>query len=280
MDTNNMPRILMADDNHEIREVVNILLSGEGYRVDEAADGREALEKIRSNPYDLVILDVMMPNMNGYQACMEIRKSSNTPILFLSAKSQVEDKTLGFSSGGDDYLPKPFSYQELLSRVKALIRRYQVYKGKDEATGEHGADASPQQEMPGEGNGQGSSGIVPSADGRGTGFGQYQRGREEPEKAILLPGIQIYENQGRVLLEGEEVELTDIEFSILCLLGKHRGQIFPIQHLYECIWEEEYYYGASNTVMVHIRNLRGKIEKDPHNPKIIKNVWGKGYRCE
>ena len=248
MDTGNASRILMVDDNQEIREVVNILLSGEGYVVDEAGNGREALEKIRADDYDLVILDVMMPGMNGYQACMEIRKSKNTPILFLSAKSQVEDKTLGFSSGGDDYLPKPFSYQELLSRVKALIRRYQVYKGKEEEGQEEAAEAHKEQ--------------------------------TDKEKAIVLPRLKIYENQGKVLLEGKEIELTDIEFAMLCLLGKHRGQIFSVQHLYESIWEEDYYYGASNTVMVHIRNLRGKIEEDPHNPKIIKNVWGKGYRCE
>ena len=141
-----------------------------------------------------------------------------------------------------------------------MIRRYQVYKGKDEAAA-----------------GEGSQKQHASA---GAGPVQETSGRGDSETAILLPGIQIYETQGRVLLEGKEVELTDIEFSILCLLGKHRGQIFPIQRLYEHIWEEEYYYGASNTVMVHIRNLRGKIEKDPHNPKIIKNVWGKGYRCE
>lgn len=245
MGTDNMSWILMVGDNQEIREVVNILLSGEGFRVDEASNGREALGKIQEREYDLVILDVMMPEMNGYQVCMEIRKNKNTPILFLSARSQVEDKTLGFSSGGDDYLPKPFSYQELLSRVKALLRRYQVYQGKD-AT-DRGDVA------PGEGN----------------------RGN-----LISLPGIQIQEDQGIVLLDGEEIELTDIEFEILCLLAKHRGQIFSVQHLYESIWEEAYYYGASNTVMVHIRNLRGKIEKDPHNPKIIKNVWGKGYRCE
>lgn len=244
---NEISRILMVDDNHEIREVVNILLSGEGYEVEEASDGAEALQKVQENTYDLVILDVLMPNMNGYQTCMEIRKDSNTPILFLSAKSQVEDKTLGFSSGGDDYLPKPFSYQELLSRVKALIRRYQIYKGKE---GTEGEDS------------------------------QLQKRGQTVEQVISLPGIKIYESQKKVLLEGEEVELTEIEFAILCLLGKHRGQIFSVQHLYESIWEEPYYYGASNTVMVHIRNLRSKMEKDPHNPQIIKNVWGKGYRCE
>ena len=135
LEINGIPRILMVDDNQEIREVVNILLSGEGYQVDEASNGREALAAIQAKEYDLVILDVMMPNMNGYQVCMEIRKNNNTPILFLSARSQVEDKTLGFSSGGDDYLPKPFSYQELLSRVKALIRRYQVYQGKNAGSG-------------------------------------------------------------------------------------------------------------------------------------------------
>ncbi|MDE7435430.1 MAG: response regulator transcription factor [Lachnospiraceae bacterium] len=244
MSTSESARILVVDDNHEIREVVNILLSGEGYEVEEASDGSRALEMLREHSYDLVILDVMMPHMNGYQTCMEIRKANNTPILFLSARSQVEDKTLGFSSGGDDYLPKPFSYQELLSRVKALIRRYQIYKGKEEA----GAKTAEE--------------------------------KTETEQIIVLPGIKIYEKQGKVLSEGREVELTDLEFAILCLLAKHRGQIFPAQHLYESIWDEPYYYGASNTVMVHIRHLREKLEKDPHNPKIIKNVWGKGYRCE
>lgn len=246
-------KILMVDDNQEIREVVNILLTGEGYEVEEASDGIQALEKIRENSYDLVILDVMMPKLNGYQTCMEIRKSSNSPILFLSARSQVEDKTLGFSSGGDDYLPKPFSYQELLSRVKALMRRYQIYKGKEES-----------------GKGDCAQEEKSETDGR----------RNQKETIIVLPGIKIYEESERVLLNEKEIELTDIEFSILCLLGKNRGQIFSAQHLYESIWEEPYYYGASNTVMVHIRNLRGKIEKDPHNPQIIRNIWGKGYRCD
>lgn len=248
MNGNETPRILIVDDNPEIREVVNILLAGEGYQVEEASNGTQALDKIKENSYDLVILDVMMPQMNGYQTCMEIRKNNNTPILFLSARSQVEDKTLGFSSGGDDYLPKPFSFQELLSRVKALIRRYQVYQGKEAA--------------------------------KGSQEGSRPREAKGEEQVISLPGIQIYGQQERVLADGKELDLTDLEFAILYLLASHRGQIFSARHLYESVWEEEYYYGASNTVMVHIRNLRGKIEQDPHNPRIIKNVWGKGYRCE
>ncbi len=243
MNQRKMSRILMVDDNPEIREVVNILLSGEGYQMEEAADGLQALEKLSQSSFDLIILDVMMPNLGGYQTCVEIRKISNAPVLFLSARSQVEDKTLGFSSGGDDYLPKPFSYQELLSRVKALMRRYQVYQGKEY---------------------------------------QQQETQAEPkeEPVIAFSGIEIQEKQQRVLQNGKELDLTHLEFAILCLLGKNQGQIFSAQHLYESVWQEPYYYGAANTVMVHIRNLRRKIEKDPKNPKLIKNVWGKGYRCE
>lgn len=244
-------RILIVDDNSEIREVINILLSGEGYEVEEAGDGVSALEKIQKENYDLIILDVMMPGLNGYQTCMEIRKNSNAPVLFLSARSQVEDKTMGFSSGGDDYLPKPFSYNELVGRVKALMRRYQVYKGKEEG-------GETEQE-----NRNGKS-----------------EWKDKKEKVIELPGLRIEENWQRVIREGREIELTDMEFSILCLLAENRGQIFSVQRIYESVWQEDYYYGAANTVMVHIRNLRNKIEQDAHNPKIIKNVWGKGYRCE
>lgn len=257
LDMSNMKesKILLVDDNEEIREVVNILLSGEGFWVEEASDGMKALKKIQTESYDLVILDVMMPGLNGYQTCLEIRKFSNAPILFLSARSQVEDKTLGFSSGGDDYLPKPFSYQELLSRVKALIRRYQVYQGKihdeqKEAESNHYSESS-----------------------------NMASKQQEADNVITLSGLKIYQQQGRVLQNGQELELTDLEFAILCLLGENRGQIFSAQHLYESVWQEPYYYGAANTVMVHIRNLRRKIEEDPHEPKIIKNVWGKGYRC-
>lgn len=118
----------------EIREIIEILLTGEGFAVDQAGDGTQALAMLKEKHYDLIILDIMMPGMNGYQTCLEIRKLTNAPILFLSARTKDSDKTLGFSSGGDDYLAKPFSYPELISRVKALIRRYQVYKGKDEET--------------------------------------------------------------------------------------------------------------------------------------------------
>ena len=124
-------RILIVDDNLEIREIIHVLLGGEGFEIEEAGDGTEALDAIRKNSFDLIILDIMMPGLNGYQTCLEIRKLSNAPILFLSARTKESDKTLGFSSGGDDYLEKPFSYNELISRSKALIRRYQVYKGKD-----------------------------------------------------------------------------------------------------------------------------------------------------
>lgn len=167
-----------------------------------------------------------MPGLNGYQTCLEIRKSTNVPILFLSARTQESDKTLGFSSGGDDYLAKPFSYAELVSRAKARIRRYQVYQGKP---------AQPSQ----------------------------------PDK-ITYHQLQLDELTQEVTKNGLPVELTDTEYSILLLLLMHPGQIFSTEHLYESIWNEPYYYGANNVIMVHIRNLRRKIEDDPKNPTLSK----------
>lgn len=177
-----------------------------------------------------------MPGLNGYQTCVEMRKLTNAPILFLSARTQESDKTLGFSSGGDDYLAKPFSYAELVSRAKAMIRRYQVYQGKP---------AQPSQ----------------------------------PDK-ITYHQLQLDELTQEVTKNGIPVELTDTEYSILLLLLMHPGQIFSTEHLYESIWNEPYYYGANNVIMVHIRNLRRKIEDDPKNPTLIKTVWGRGYRCD
>lgn len=232
--TNN--KILIVDDNPEIREILNVLLSSEGYEVIEAKDGQEAVSLI-SDDIDLYILDIMMPIINGYQACQEIRKKSNAPVLFLTAKSQESDKTLGFSSGGDDYLSKPFSYNELTTRVKALLRRYYVYQGKVD--------------------------------------NDMHR-----ENKIKYDNIVIDPNNEAVFMDGKQIELTYIEYQILYLLLSNRKHIYSTEKLYENIWNEPYFYSANNTIMVHIRNLRKKIEKDPQNPKIIKTIWGKGYRCD
>lgn len=230
-------RILVADDNAEIREILRILLSGEGYEVIEAKDGNEVIEKF-NNSIDLIILDIMMPNMNGYQTCLKIRESSNVPILFLTAKGLDSDKTLGFSSGGDDYLSKPFSYSELTARVKALLRRYQIYKGKQDQ-------------------------VVSNT-----------------EKDLTIDGLTLQYASQNVQIQGKEIELTDIEFNILNTLMQHPKQIFSAEQLYEKAWNEPYFYSANNTIMVHIRNLRKKIEKDPANPVYIRTIWGKGYRFE
>ena len=233
MDTSN---ILIVDDNPEIREIIEILLTGEGFTTFKAEDGMTALKLINEQDFDLIILDIMMPGINGYQTCLEIRKTSNAPILFLSARTKDSDKTLGFSSGGDDYLAKPFSYNELISRVKALIRRYHVYKGKTEET--------------------------PAL------------------QTIQYHELTIDELRGQVSKYGIYIDLTDTEYRMLTLLIRNRGQIFSAARLYEAIWDEPYYYGANNTVMVHMRNLRQKIEEDPNNPALIKTIWGKGYRCD
>ena len=227
-------KILVVDDHYEIREVAKILLESEGFLVEEAENGEEAVKKA-GDDIDLIILDIMMPHKNGYIACKEIREKSNVPILFLTAKSMESDKSMGFSVGGDDYLQKPFSYTELVLRVKSLLRRYYVYKGIDEK-------------------------------------------KEEDNPMIHIGYIEINTNFNEVKKNGEEVTLTELEYKILLLMAQNRNKIFSAENLYESIWEEPYYYGANNTIMVHIRKLRIKIEEDPQNPKIIKTVWGRGYR--
>lgn len=229
------PHILVVDDNPEIREIIRILLTGEGYEITEAADGIGALTEIKNYDFDLIILDIMLPSMNGYEVCQKIREQSNAPILFLSARTTDSDKILGFSSGGDDYLAKPFSYSELIGRTKALIRRYHVYQGK---------------------------------------------GKEEISDSISFGNLTIDTTHRQVFSNGQDVELTTTEYEMLKLLAKNRHQIFSAQRLYEAVWNEPYYYGANNTVMVHIRNLRQKIEKDPKNPVLIRTAWGKGYFFE
>ena len=226
-------KILVVDDNPEIREVVNILLSNEGYEIEEACDGLEALEKI--NHKDLIILDIMMPDMDGYEVCKRIRDISNAPILFLTAKTMEGDKTLGFSCGGDDYLAKPFSYAELLSRVKALLRRYTIYKGKE---------------------------------------------IEKNSSVLEAYQLKVNVDTQQVLLNEDQLALTDLEYRILVLLMANPRKVFSNQELYESVWQEPYLYTANNTIMVHIRNLRKKLDVNPQNPLYIKTVWGKGYRFE
>lgn len=228
-----MEKILLIEDDEDIREGVRILLEGEGYAVSEAENGRKGLNMLDWEP-DLVILDVMMPGMSGLKTCEEIRKMSYVPVLFLTAKAQESDKLIGLMAGGDDYLPKPFSYSELLGRVKALIRRWKIYRGKEET--------------------------------------------EETEKFLELSGIRISEDFNTVSVKGTQVELSDIEYNILLLLMKYPDKIFSAQNLYESIWNEPYFYNCNATVMVHIRKLRVKIEKNPKNPQFIVTVWGKGYR--
>ncbi|EOS69687.1 hypothetical protein C818_02468 [Lachnospiraceae bacterium MD308] len=239
--------ILIVDDNPEVREIIHVLLEGEGFEIMEAGDGETALSLTERTDFDLIILDIMMPGRNGYQTCLEIRKNSNAPILFLSARTKESDKTLGFSSGGDDYLAKPFSYNELISRSKALIRRYQVYKGKDDSHPSHTNPAATANAHP---------------------------------KTIHFHHLEINEEKEQVFSEGNLLTLTGTEYAMLLLLIKNQKQIFSAQHLYEAVWDEPYYYGANNTVMVHIRNLRRKIENDPKNPVLIKTIWGRGYRCD
>lgn len=227
-------KILFADDDPEIRTVVRVLLESEGYQVIEAGTGEEAV-RLADDTLDLIILDVMMPGKNGVSACMEIRQKLTVPILFLTARTQDSDKTVGFGAGADDYLAKPFSYAELTARVKALIRRYHVYKGKEE---------------------------------------------ERQEGVLTIRELTVDRSRNEVTRAGKEILLTDLEYRILLLLAENRGRIFTIEHIYESVWEEPFFYSANNTVMVHIRNLRKKLEADPKNPSYVVNVWGKGYRVE
>ncbi|URZ09142.1 response regulator transcription factor [Clostridium felsineum] len=229
-----MQNILIADDNKEIREIVCVLLNSEGYNVIEAVDGEDAVIKV-DDTIDLIILDVMMPIKSGFKACVEIREKTKAPILLLTAKTQDSDKYIGFSSGCDDYLSKPFSYTELVSRVKALLRRYYVYKGKETVS-----------------------------------F----------SKDINIDGLIIKTTSNEVLVDDKEIVLTETEYKILLLMAHNPKKVFSAQNLYESVWEEPYFYSCNNTIMVHIRNLRRKLEKNPQEPKYIKTVWGKGYRIE
>lgn len=229
--------ILIIEDDEDIREGIRILFSGENYRITEAGSGEEGL-RLFSGDIDLVILDIMMPGISGLKTCEEIRRISNVPVLFLTAKSQESDKLIGFMAGGDDYLVKPFTYSELLARTKALLRRYTVYKGKDV-----------------------------------TGESEY-----DEEGYIIRRSLRVSTTYNEVFRDGRKIELSEIEYRMLLLMMKNPGRIFSTKNLYESVWNEPYFYISNNTVMVHIRKLRMKIESDPKNPEYIHTVWGKGYR--
>ena len=235
METEERKKILIVDDDPMVLKVIRSYLKYI-YKVFCLRSGEESLKFLSMQIPDVVLLDYMMPGMDGYQKCRKMREESNAPILFLSARTKDSDKTLGFSSGGDDYLAKPFSYNELISRAKALIRRYQVYKGKAE--------------------------------------------KVETPKNFSCKNLVVDEETKSVYSDGQLLELTDTEYAILLLLLKNRRQVFSTERLYEAVWKENFYYGAENTVMVHIRNLRRKVERDSKNPMIIKTSWGKGYYCD
>ena len=225
----NMIRILAVDDEPDLRALLRILLKNKGYEVLEAASGQEAVDLMRSEPrIDLVIMDIMMTGLSGVEACAEIRKFSTVPMLFLTAKSQLADKAAAYESGGDDYLAKPFSQNELMMKVESLTRRYRVYKGKQEGLG--GMD------------------------------------------------LTLDENRGAAIRNGQRIDLTDKEFAILRFFFRNRGKTLDVQTVYEGVWGEKFMPSSNNTVMVHILNLRKKLELDPANPKLIRTVWGKGYQ--
>lgn len=226
--------ILIIEDDKDIREGIRILLEGEGFLVDEAPNGMEGIKKL-SPETNMVILDIMMPGISGIKVCEKIRQTSYVPILFLTAKSKESDKLIGFMAGADDYLIKPFSYAELFARVKALLRRHQVY------------DKEVKQTAP-------------------------------EDKWLEKHHIRISTSHNMVFLQDSELKLTEIEYKLLLLLMRYPDKIFSIQNLYESIWEEPFMSTSANTIMVHIRNLRTKIEENPQKPKIIQTVWGKGYR--
>ena len=229
-----MQKILVCDDDKEIVEAISIYLSGEGYEVLRAYDGFEALKIMEETPVDLLIVDVMMPGLDGIRTTLKIRETSSIPIIILSAKSEDNDKILGLNIGADDYLTKPFNPLELVARVKSQIRRY-------------------------------------------TELGNL--GARDSSHIFSVGDLQINDETKEVTVSGNIVRLTPIEYNILLLLVRNAGKVFSIDEIYEKIWNEEA-IGADNTVAVHIRHIREKIEINPREPRYLKVVWGVGYKVE
>lgn len=225
--------ILVCDDDKEIVEAIEIYLMQEGYDVEKAYDGIQAVEIMKNKKIDLMIIDVMMPKLDGIRATLQIRKESRVPIIILSAKTEDADKILGLNVGADDYVTKPFNPLELVARVKSQLRRYTTLSSNDVAG----------------------------------------------DKVYEARGLLVNDDLKKVTVDGEEVKLTPIEYNILLLLLKNKGKVYSINEIYESIWNEEA-IGADNTVAVHIRHIREKIEINPKEPRYLKVVWGVGYKIE
>ncbi len=233
----NNASILVVDDDKEIADLVEIYLVNDGYKVLKASDGEQCLSMLSAHPeIRMLILDIMMPGIDGLEVCRMIRKTSNIPILILSAKAEDMDKIVGFGTGADDYLTKPFHPLELLARVKSQMKRYTAIE-----TG---------------------NSTVP-----------------DKKEEIEIQNLTINKAAHVVKKNGEEIALTPIEFDILYLLASHKDRVFSTDEIFERVWNEKV-YEVNNTVMVHIRRLREKIEDNSRNPKILKTVWGVGYKIE
>ncbi len=229
-----MAKILVCDDDKEIVEAIDIYLTQEGYEVLKAYDGIQALKVLETEQVDLLVIDVMMPRLDGIRATLKIRENNNMPIIILSAKSEDADKILGLNVGADDYVTKPFNPLELVARVKSQLRRYTKL---------------------------GCTAKLESAEIYSTG------------------GLVINNDLKEVTVDGDLVKLTPLEYNILLLLTKNQGKVFSIDQIYENIWNEDA-IAVDNTVAVHIRHIREKIEINPKEPRYLKVVWGVGYKIE
>ncbi len=226
--------ILVCDDDREIARAIGIYLSNEGYTILTAYNGRDALQLLETEDIQLVIMDIMMPGMDGLEATMKIREKKNIPIIILSAKSEDYDKINGLNVGADDYITKPFNPMELVARVRSHLRRY-IQLGSLK--------------------------------------------KEEDDEFLQIGGLIMNDRQKTVMVDGQPVALTPKEYGILKLLADHPGQVFSMEQIYENVWNEQA-YNPENTVAVHIRHIREKIEIDPKNPDYLKVVWGVGYKLE
>jgi DNA-binding response OmpR family regulator len=224
--------VLVVDDDREIVESISIFLTGEGYKPLKAYDGLEALEMLSENQVHLMILDIMMPKLNGIKTLMKLRESRNIPVILLSAKSEDADKIFGLTAGADDYVTKPFNPSELMARVRSQLGRYTTLGSIGKQNGE-----------------------------------------------IIIDGLCVNTESKTVKVDGEPVRLTPVEYKILELLVRNRGRVFSAEDIYSHVWNEQNVVG-DNTIAVHVRHIREKIEINPKEPKYLKVVWGIGYKID